>query len=295
MDSKSSLTFSFCGDYEVSALSVSRAIDSLVTLSSTVAEKEYPDVEFRLSVRAVNLGSLEFEFVATAMAALQTVLAPESVAYAAGIIDIMAATFKIKNFLKGKSPKSKVDVGADTVITHPNGSVLKVPKGAGNIYFIDNRIDRSITNIINAAKLSDGVTGIAIDAKDRVEIRQEDFEECSKEIDMNIQVSQFEPLVAIRSKEILFIRQADFSGELKWRFKGAGSENIVASILDEQFVESVKSGIQGIRAKMYLIADVRVTMQLTPDGLPDESRCTYDILKVHSVHIPGDGQEKIDI
>lgn len=82
---------------------------------------------------------------------------------------------------------------------------------------------------------------------------------------------------------------------MKWRFKGAGAENIVASVLDEQFVESVKSGIQEISAKMYLVADVRVTTQFTPDGLPDESRCTYDVLKVHSVDIPGDGQGKIDI
>lgn len=108
MGNKGSLTFSFCGEYEVNALSVSRATESLVTLFTSVAEKEYPDVEFRLSVRAVKPGNLEFEFVATAMAALQTVLAPENIEYAASMIEIMAATFKIKIFLKEKPLNQKL-------------------------------------------------------------------------------------------------------------------------------------------------------------------------------------------
>jgi len=294
MENKSSLTFSFCGDYEVSALSVSRAIESLVELSTVIAEKEYPGVEFRLTVKAVKPGSLEFEFVAAAALALQTLLSPENVTYAASLIEIMSAVFQIKHFLKGERPKSKEDAGEKIIIAHPDGGTLEVPKGAG-VYFFDNRIDRSVTNIINAAKLSEGVTGIAVDANGKIEIPRDDFDSCLKEFSIDVSTVEVEPLVVMRPKEILFIRQADFSGELKWRFKGAGAENIVASVLDERFLDRVISGVQEIRAKMYLVADVRVTIQFGPDKMPDESKCTYEVLKVHSVGIPGEGQTELDI
>ena len=293
MENKSSLTFSFCGDYEVNALSLSRAITSLVELSSAVAEREFPNVEFRMNVRAVTPGSLKFDFVAVALAA-QTLLSHDTIEYAANLIGVVASTFSIKKFLKGKRPQRRETFNDHLVITNTDGDRLEVPVSAG-VYFVDNRVDKSITNIINSAKASNGVTGISIDAGGRVEIPRDDFEQCSKELDIEMCTSAEEPIVTLRPKEVLFIRQADFSGELKWRFKSAGAENVVASISDERFIDRVKSGVQEIRAKMYLIADVRVTVHLGLDGLPDESKCTYEVLKIHSVGIPGEGQTKFDI
>lgn len=284
MESKGNMIFSFCGNNDVNALAVSDAIKSLVEMSTAVAEKEYPDVEFRLTVRAVEPGSLEFVFAAVAIAA-QSILTPQNVEYAANMISVMSAAFSIKKFLKGRSPKRKLEVDDKIVITRADGETLVIPKGAG-VYFVDARIDRSVSNIINSAKSSDGVTGIAIDADQRVEILRQEFDGCAPEIPVD-SVDE-ETMVAVRYSEPLYIRQADFSGGLKWRFTGA--ENITASISDEDFLNRVKSGRQEIRAKTYIIADVKVTICIGPDGLPDETRRTYEITKVHSVHLPADDQ-----
>ena len=295
MNSQSSLTFSFCGDNDVNALAVSDAIKSLVELSTAIHENEYPDVEFRLTVRAVNPGSLEFVFSAIALAA-GTLFSPENISYAANMIAIMSAAFSVKKFLAGKNPKKVEKANEKITVTNAEAFTKTFPVGAG-VYFVDSRVDRSVTNIIYNAKLSEGVTGISIDANGKVEISRSEFEDCSKEIDaVNVQtIEEPEPIVSTRNKEVLFIRQADFSGDLKWRFKGVNDENITASVLDDEFLDRVKSGEQSICATTYLVADLKIIVHIGTDGKPDDSRCSYEITKVHSVMTPGKGQTKFDV
>lgn len=294
MENKSSLTFSFCGDYEVNALSLSKAITSLVELSTAIAEREFPDIEFRMSVKAVTPGSLRFDFVAAAVTATQTLLSSGSVEYAANLIEVVTAAFAVKKFLKGRKPCGAEESGESLTITNADGLELKLPKGAG-IYFIDNRVDKSVTNIINAAKTSEGVTGITVDADEKIQIQRAEFESCSTEIEgIDAVYKEASYKKTVRKNEALFVRQADFSGELKWKF--FGDQNITASILDEGFQQNVKSGQIVISSKTYIMADVEVTVALGPDGLPDDTiKPTYNILKVHSVHTVGEGQEKLNV
>ncbi|NLU24115.1 MAG: hypothetical protein GXW99_05245 [Clostridiales bacterium] len=291
MEDKGTLKFSFCGDHEVDALSVSKAISSLVELSSAISENEYPDAEIRLSVKAVSPGSLIFDFVAAASPIVQSVLTPDSISCAADIIEIMGAAFKVKRFLKGKAPAKKENADSKIKITREDGSTLELP-ASSNVYFIDNRIDRSVTNIINSARLSNGVTGISVQANEIIEIPRDEFDQCATEIPIN-ELLGTDTIESLRQNETIFIRSADFSGTLKWRFSGA--ETFAATVSDEQFVDRVKSGEIAIRAKMYLIADVKVSVQIGPDGMPDESRRTYDVVKVHSIHVPGEGQIELGI
>ena len=53
MESKSSLTFTFQGDHEVDAISIVTAMQGLIKISNEIAKQNYPDVEFRLAVRAL--------------------------------------------------------------------------------------------------------------------------------------------------------------------------------------------------------------------------------------------------
>lgn len=289
MENKSNLTFSFCGDYEVNALSLSNAITSLVEISSTIAEREFPDIEFRMSVKAVAPGSLNFDFVAAAIVAAQTLFSPSCTEYAANLISVVSAVFSIKKFLKGRPPQNTEKVDEKIIITNSEGLKIEAPKSAG-VYFIDNRIDKSITNIISSARISEGVTGIAVNANGLVEISRDEFEACSEEIKIEDTRGS---LTKVREREILFIRQADFSGDLKWKFKW--DQNITAAVLDSDFLKRVKSGEIGINAKTYIIADVEVKIYLGLDEIPDDSKPTYNIKKVHSVCTVGEEQTKIEI
>lgn len=288
MKSKSSLVFSFCGDYEVDARAVARTINSLADLSSVIAEKEYPDVKFELSVKAVRPGSLEIEFVTLALAA-ETLLSPDNIEYAANMIGVLTTAFKVKRFLKGKLPKSRVESGETMIIHREDGSILEIPVKAG-VYFVDNRIDRSVTNIIESAMVSSGVTGVAVESDERVEIPKDEFATCA--VPINVE-EQSNSITQIRRNETLFVRQAGFTEDLKWRF--SGDQNITAAICDEEFMEKVQAATVNINAKTYIIADVQVTIYLKPDGTPSDSKPTYDILKVHEVHTVGEGQDRLDV
>lgn len=287
MEDKGTLKFSFCGGYEVNALSLSCAIASLVDISDAIAEREFPGVDFKMSVRAVQPGSLEFDFVASAIDAAKTLFTKDNIDFAMSLLSGVSAAFTIKQFLKDKKPKAVEDSEGKITIIRNDGEKIEIPKEA-RCYFIDNRIDQSVTNIIRAADASSGATGISIGPD--VNIPREEFKACSSLIDFE---KEEKTITTVREKETLFVRQADFSGELKWKF--LGDQSITASVLDEDFQKNVKSGQIVISSKTYIIADVEVTVSLGPDGLPDESKPTYNILKVHSVHTAGEGQEKLNI
>lgn len=297
MEDKSSLTFSFCGDYEVNALSLANTITSLVEISTAVAEREFPNVHFRMSVRAITPGSLRFDFLAAVIPSLVSLnlFSSDKIEYASNLIDLISNAFSIKKFLKNKFPKKKEQHGEKIVITNADGKKMEIPIAAG-VYFIDPRIDNSITKIINTAKESDGTTGISVSPhssnhSDMVQINREDFEDCSVEIP--IPESEEKTIVSIRRNEVLYVRQADFYGGLKWRFKG--DQNIVAEILDEEFKKKVQSGAILFGSKTYIIADVQVTVTINSDGAPNTSKPTYEILKVHEIHTVAENQLKLDI
>ena len=281
------LTFTFEGDMEVDALSVSKAIESLVSVSTAIAENNYPDVEFRLAVRALSPGSLNFVFVAAAQA-MQTLLTPDGIQYVKGLMDIVKASFEIKKFLNGSAPAHTTKAEDKIEIERPDSTKLSVPKGAG-VYFIDQRIDKSISNIFNNALNSPGVSGVKLTKEDgdTVEIKAEQFQTCAEEI----QIAEPDAPKAItveRKNEVLFVRTPDLLGGTQWGFKT--DKNIRADIEDKAFLESIQSGDQPIFATMYIDADIRLTMEIGSDGLPDESKCHYAVTKVHSVHRPGSGQ-----
>lgn len=281
------LTFTFEGDMEVDALSVSKAIESLVSVSTAIAENNYPDVEFRLAVRALSPGSLNFVFVAAAQA-MQTLLTTDGIQYVKGLMDIVKASFEIKKFLNGNTPAHTTKAGDRIEIERPDGTKLSVPKGAG-VYFIDQRIDKSISNIFSNALNSPGISGVKLTKEDgeSVEIASEEFRACSLEIPTT-ESSQPKTMTVERQREILFVRTPDLLGGTQWGFKT--DKNIKADIEDKVFLESIQSGDIPIFAKMYIIADIRLTMEIGSDGLPDESKCHYAVTKVHSVHQPGENQ-----
>lgn len=281
------LTFTFEGDMEVDALSVSKAIENLVSVSTAIAENNYPDVEFRLAVRALSPGSLNFVFVAAAQA-MQTLLTPDGIQYVKGLMDIVKASFEIKKFLKGSAPAHTTRAGDRIEIERPDGTKLSVPKGAG-VYFIDQRIDKSISSIFSNALNSPGVSGVKLTKEDgdAVEIKVEQFQVCSEEIPI-AELDSPKAITVERKSEVLFVRTPDLLGGTQWGFKT--DKNIRADIEDKAFLESIQSGDQPIFAKMYIIADMRLTMEIGSDGLPDESKCHYAVTKVHSVHRPSGDQ-----
>ena len=289
MADKSSLTFSFCGEYEVDALALSSTIKSLVEISSEIARVEFSDVKFKMSVKAVSPGSLMFDFVAAVVSEAQSLLAPGTMDYAANLISVISASFTIKKFLKGKRPKEIAKNDDNIVIKNRDGSSLQLPANAG-VYFLNSCIDQSITNIIHSAELSPGVTGISIDTNEKVTIQRDEFKECATKVELE---PTHEVICTTRHNETLFIRQPDFAGEYKWRFRG--DQTFSASVEDVDFLEKLKIGAIVLSAKTYIIADVQVTVYLGPDGMPDESKPVYRITKVHSVHTAGEGQLKLDI
>lgn len=292
MENKSSLTFTFEGDYEVDAVSVVTAMQSMIKISNEIAKQNYPGVEFRLAIRGLAPGSLSFDFVALANMA-NNLFTPGNIEYAKNLIDCIKTSFDIKHFLKGSLPKSKKTVGESIIIENKDGSKMTIPV-SNAAYLINPVIDQSITGIFSESAKSYGVSGVTIaHGESKVEIPAKDFLALSEKIDV-IQISD-EPapseerrITVNRPNEILYISKPDLLLNTKWEFKS--DKYITADVEDVAFLESVHSGKQSIVAKMYIVADVRVVMGIGSDGLPDESSCKYTVVKVHDVCIPGEGQ-----
>ncbi len=282
----SSLTFTFEGDYEVSAVSLITAVQGLIRISDEIAKYNYPDVEFRLSIRALKPGSLSFDFIALALPAL-TLLSPSNVEYAKNLIDCIKTSFEIKKFLKGKNPIKKEKSDRYIIIENKDGQKIKIPED-NNVYFINPNIDQSISTIFETLSPPTKVSGIKVSNENSsVHVPASDFSMCAQRIDISKfqeECRKGDPITFIRHNEVLYIRKPDILGGSKWEFKS--DKNITADIEDAEFLNSIHSGKQPIVSKMYIVADLRVVMMRDKDGLPDDSTCKYTVLKVHSVNMP---------
>ena len=281
------LTFTFEGGYEVNAVSVAKAVEGLVCISDGIATSNYPSVEFRLSVKAISPGSLNFVFLAAA----QSLLAQEKVQYAKDLMGLIKTCFEVKKFLRGKKPNKVEELSDNIVVERTNGEKITIPKGGG-VYFINSEIDASISNIFNGAMNSPGVTGIKLSqgGSTSVEVPREDFPICAEKIPLSLSEEKPKTMESVRRKEFLYIRRPDLLGKYQWGFKTV-DKNILADIEDEDFLESVQSGKQPIYARMYIVADLKVVVELGENGMPDEAKCHYSVIKVYGVHNPDDDKQ----
>lgn len=292
MENKSSLTFTFEGDYEVDALSIVTTMQSLIKISNEIAVQNYPGIEFRLAIRGLFPGSLSFDFVALANMA-SNLFTPGNIEYAKDLIDCVKTSFDIKHFLKGSLPKSKKTVGETIIIENKDGSKMTIPM-SNSVYFINPAIDQSITGIFAESAKSCGVSGVTLThGESKIEIPARDFPVLSERIDV-IRINEKSAptegrkITINRPNEILYIRKPDLLLNTKWEFKS--DKYITADVEDVSFLESVHSGKQSIVAKMYIVADVRVVMEIGADGLPDENSCKYTVVKVHDICVHEDEQ-----
>jgi len=285
---KCELSFVFEGENSVDALTVTKALDGLITMVSVIAECEENETKYRLAVNAFSPGSFAIVLLAFAES-VRSLLTPEGVGYAADLVGVIGACFSAKRFLKGKLPKSREVKEDYLIIENAEGATAKFPKGV-NALFVDQRIDNSITCIINGAMLSDGVSGIRVDAqKKSVRIDKEEFSECAIPIEVeNIDTKIFE---STRLNEILFVRQPDLLGDSKWGFKS--DKNLTADIADKDFLEKIKAGEYEIYSGMYVIADLAVRVMIGANGLPDEKSSKYTVTKIHHVSTRKDAQTSI--
>ena len=201
MWNKSSLTFTFEGDYEVNALSLIQVIGALMDMSKVVTEREYPETAFSMKVKAITQGSLKFDFVVVEHMA-QTLLSPDIVSYASNMIDILSSFFSIKKMLRGKKPSSIEEHGNKIIIENSEGLRIEAPAGA-SLYFADNRVDNSVTQVFEAAKNSGGATAVSVTTDKTVEISREEFDLCAQRIDLDCNENCIK---SIRKDEILFVR-----------------------------------------------------------------------------------------
>lgn len=198
--------------------------------------------------------------------------------------------------LKG-TPPAKVENHENTVtIENAEGQRLTV-QTPNAVFLVDQRIDNSICHIVERADELAGVSGISIahGNTNPVRIPKADFQTFAKKIDIS-KIGETEKtgktIQEIRKNEILFIRKPDLLGSSQWQFKS--DTQFQASINDLTFLEQVHSGQQSIAAKMYIVADVLVTMELGEDGLPDERKQHYSIEKVHSIQSLDNDQMRLE-
>lgn len=284
-ESVSELNFTFEGDYDVNALSLARAIENLVALSTATASHSCPEAEVRLSVRAVKPGSLEILFM-IATAAAQTLFSPAGVEYASDLASTITSLFEIKRFLRGKKPNQIETLDDRIIIERPDGTKITTPKSSG-VYFFDQSIDNSITNIIENASISPGVSGIRIGSHGRsVKIERHEFEECAVPVEIS---EDGKKKVTYTRRDVLFVRKPDLMGDSQWGFRT--DRNIMADMADKDFLEKVFSREISVFSGMHLVADLEITTELGDDGIPNGPTCHYSVKHVHSWGGPEDLQQ----
>lgn len=216
-------------DPHVVAECIDAFADFLVLL---LQEDGAEDPEAIIKVRALRAGSLDIEFLVDLAAIANTVLGSIS---GHSLIDLIKSVFALLKFLGGEPPRSIKQAADGGVLVENNSGQVNVFNQSSVHLVVNGTAGQSAEQFVKQPLRHDA---------DRVEVRFEDdvigFADRSEAASFS-SISEGVQLGEFVSEQHVTIQTVVLEGDGLWRF-GTGRQSFRATIEDESFLRSVRSG-----------------------------------------------------
>ena len=277
LQSQDSFSIHINGDSSIDALLLSHIIGDIATLTKTAALYEEPTADCNVNITALKNGSFQIDFSALLGTASTLFTDVKEVAIlATTVIGTLKGYFELKKLLNGSQPKDIQELSDNKIyVTAEDGGSAIVNKGSGSV-FKDCNIQNLVQNVTYTIIQTGHSDGFSFDTKDSSErFTHEDVVRMSKPIPIALETIRKVSTI----KADLLIKKPDFLGHSTWSFRYNG-KNIEAKILDDDFLDNIRNGKYSIHGGSYITADLEISVDLKPDGLPDDQTIKYTVTKV---------------
>lgn len=238
-----------------------------------------------VKVKAIQKGSFEV-YLDIIQNLGETLLSPNNVNYAAGVLTVLTGLFGLKQFLKAKKPKKIEKKGEKNFkITNVKGDTLIIENLTYNLYEKSEKAKTSISRTFSTLNNDQNITGLEIrDKKDQelFKAKREEFRELSEFIQ---QGDKDDKKIVIEFTRLTVFKVV-FEHKYKWDFYYKGAR-IGVKITDKDFFEKVNKG-ETFGKGDILEVDLQINQEYDK-MLNIFVNKLYEVIKVHR-HIPRNEQ-----
>lgn len=254
---------------EADAAAVAETLRAVVALLNAAIHEVKSDARFALKARAPSAGSLNvyLEWIGAA-----AILVGANLPIITEALNLAKAYFEFRLLGKGKHD-SQSESKSPINITNNTGTINLLLNSQVNITVGDaaNAIEADPT--IKSVSVLQGEERTAIIKIDREHLAYLKYDEKVPTIDVPAKRTQ------LIKKASLLVRTPDLLGEAKWAFNYKGVR-IEATIKDDKFLTTVRSGKQSFKAGTEIIADMTAEEEFDPVTSAYVPK-SYTIDKVH--------------
>ena len=253
------LTIKFDGENSIDFQQLFGYISGIESAYKASLDAEYHNPEMKLKVVAINQGS--FEIILQSAIGLAPDLikaAPTAITSFKAIMEMI----KLKRELKGKKPQSVEADGKTAKVVNTEGNVTYHNCTVINNYFNNPQIDAGLTKAFAAltrgAEPREAISMTS--AEETLRIEKETYPSISAAIVSAPQDEDHKQISVIDTE--LRIGKLDFIGDTMWSFIDPNEKKLSASIEDEKFISSVRTGKIKLSANDVLKVRLRVEVEL---------------------------------
>lgn len=199
--------------------------------------------KIEIKIKALSKGSfsIHIDLIETTIENLKNLLTRDNINTAGIIISAFVGLIKIKKFLTGKKPKSKVVAGNKVKIENDKGEVTYIENFVQNIYENNTIVKDALSQSFETLEKDNSITGYEVNDKNEnplVRVDRQEFEFMSTKSN---EILDGERIITISAK--LHIIRISFDKKLKSDFYFKGNK-ISVYINDPEFYEKIENGQQ---------------------------------------------------
>lgn len=281
MQSETQFSFHLDGSNEIDASLLAKIINDFAAITEYTSNNINKDAYLKMKVTAFRNGSFEIDFSAIIeLASTLIIAAPAAITFAETVVDTVKGYLEIKKLLKGKSPKKVTELPDHmTRIENLEGQSIVVPKQSADI-IKNTYIDKHVTNISYYVVEHNPEGGFSFDTPSgKLYCSKNDV----KNIGQPLPIVESELIKRGRANVALHIKKPDLLGRSQWEFRynyKDSTQNISATIEDDDFLNKVRSGEYTIKASDYINVLLEVETKLDEQQRPVNGSEKYRVLKV---------------
>jgi len=278
--------------HDINLLTFSRTLENvnsmLVEINKEQNKVNSLDKNIEVRIKALSEGSFEvsIEIITDILASL---VDPDNVTYAAGVVTILSTIFGIRKFLGGKNPTSIKNIDKNNVeIKNNRGEVNIVENYTFNIYQTNATVNEALNDTYYTLSKDPEVSAFNFLDKAEKPIFQSDRSDFESFSEVSERTEDDKKITT----EITYlnINKICWEKDYKWQFYYRGNK-ISASIKDETFFEKINEGKKFSKGDS-LEVELKIIKEFSQD-INTYINKSYEVLKVIR-HIPRPTQDKFD-
>lgn len=207
--------------------------------------------------------------------------------FAFSALSAFAAFLEIKKHLKGKKPSQIVEQGNKVIITNNENTNIFIDKLIFDRISSDSDVERGINKVLKSISEDDSREGISVEHRDVqgnvdvINLSKDEASVASNPLELNMIVEKV--VEDINDPINIRLWKIDLVGDSRWSII-YGSNRELVSILDEEFLKKVKSGILQFGSNTILKVKLSIRYKVDENGqILLNKKTEFAILKVYEV------------